>query len=81
MGADANWALAEAAFLKAIEIARNQSAHLFQLRAATGLARLWQTQDRRGTARELLTDIRVWFSDDVDSVDLRDANGVLAELS
>ena len=33
---------AEACFLKAIEIARSQGARLFELRAATDLARLWR---------------------------------------
>jgi len=32
---------AEAAFLRACEIARVQEAHLFELRGATELARLW----------------------------------------
>ena len=39
---------AETCFWKAIEIAQKQSAKSWELRAATGLARLWQSQGKRG---------------------------------
>jgi hypothetical protein len=37
---------AEACFLKAIEIARHQSAKSFELRAVMSLSRLWQQRDK-----------------------------------
>jgi len=53
---------AEACFLKAIEIARQQSAKLWELRAATSLARLWHGQGRRAEAGQLLTEGYGWFT-------------------
>ena len=41
VGTDAEAAQAEKEFCQAIDIARDQSAKLFELRAATSLARLW----------------------------------------
>src|SRR6185437_9991447 len=41
---------AEREFTRAIGVARRQSAKLFELRAATSLARLWSEQGRRGGA-------------------------------
>jgi predicted ATPase len=38
---------AEAAFMRAIDVARNQSAKQFERLAASGLARLWARQGRR----------------------------------
>ena len=58
-----NDAQAELEFRHAIDIARSQSAKLFELRAATCLARLWSDQGRRATAQELLRPIYAWFSD------------------
>ena len=46
---------AEACFLKAIEIAQQQSAKLWELRAATSLARLWHGQGRRAEAGQLFS--------------------------
>ena len=40
-------ARAEASFGDALEVARHQSAKFWELRAATGLARLWQQQGRK----------------------------------
>ena len=38
---------AEACFQQALDVARAQQAKSWELRAATGLARLWQSQDKR----------------------------------
>ena len=48
---------AEACFLKAIEIARSQEARLFELRAATDLARLWRDTGSLNDPRALLEPI------------------------
>jgi len=71
---------AEALFRRAIEIARAQEAKSFELRAATGLARLWQRQGKRDAARELLAPLYAWFTEGFDTRDLKDAKALLAEL-
>jgi len=48
---------AEVYLQKSIEVAREQSARSLELRAATSLAELWQTQARREEARALLEPI------------------------
>jgi predicted ATPase len=47
-------AAAEAAFVRALDIARRQHARLFELRAAIGLAQLYQSQSRMDAARDIL---------------------------
>ena len=48
---------AEESFCTALEIARRQSAKLWELRASTSLARLWRDQDKRSEARDLLAPV------------------------
>jgi predicted ATPase len=72
---------AEGAFLHAIEIARGQSAKLFELQAAVSLARLWRDQGKRAEARDLLGPIYDWFIEGLDAPDLKDANALLNELT
>ena len=72
---------AEACFLKAIEIARRQSAKSLELRAVMSLSRLLQQQGKRGEARQLLAEIYGWFTKGFDTVDLQEAKGLLEELS
>ena len=71
---------AEACFLKAIEIAQQQSAKLWELRAATSLARLWHGQGRRAEAGQLLAEIYGWFTEGFDTKDLQEAKALLEEL-
>ena len=71
---------AESRFAQAIEIARGQSAKLFELSAAVGIARLWSEQGNRTEARELLAPIYAWFTEGFDTLDLRKARALLAEL-
>jgi len=77
-GADASDA--EAAYLRAIEIARSQQARALELRAATSLARLPSGQPRAGDASRLLQDLYSWFTEGLDSPDLQAAGSVLAKL-
>jgi predicted ATPase len=79
--ADGNGAEAEACFKQAIEIARGQSAKLFELRAATELARLWQGWDKRAGARDLLAPVYGWFTEGFDTADLKDAKALLDDLT
>jgi predicted ATPase len=72
-------ARAETCFQHAIDIARQQHAKAWELRAATSLARLWQ-QDKRTAAYELLAPIYGWFTEGFDTVDLQDAKALLEEL-
>jgi class 3 adenylate cyclase/tetratricopeptide (TPR) repeat protein len=71
---------AESHFAQAIEIARRQSAKLFELRAAASLARLWSEQGKRAEAREVLAPIYAWFSEGFDTSDLRQARALLVDL-
>jgi hypothetical protein len=70
----------EACFLKAIEIARRQSAKSWELRATTSLARLWQQQGRKDKARRMLAEIYNWFTEGFDTKDLQEANALLEDL-
>ena len=72
---------AEACFLKAIEIARQQQAKSWELRAATSLARLWQQQGKKTEARELLAPVYDWFTEGFDTKDLQEAKALLGELA
>ena len=57
---------AEACFQHALEVARQQEAKGLELRAATGLARLWQGQGKKTEARELLAPVYNWFTEGFD---------------
>jgi predicted ATPase len=72
---------AEGYFLKAIEIARQQQARSWELRATTSLARLWQQQGKHHEARSLLAEIYGWFTEGLDTKDLQEANALLTELN
>ena len=71
----------EACFRRAIAIARRQSAKSWELRAATSLARLLAEQGKREEARAVLAEIYGWFTEGFDTADLKDAKGLLEELS
>ena len=71
----------EALLHQALEIARRQQAKTLELRAATSLARLWQRQGKRDAARALLAPLYAWFSEGFDTLDLRSAKSLLAELA
>src|SRR5262249_49450930 len=76
-----NQAEAETCFQHALEIARTQQAKSFELRAATSLARLWQSQGKRQEAHDLLEPIYNWFTEGFDTADLKDAKRLLDELA
>ena len=73
-------AQAEACFQQALDIARQQQAKSWELRAATSLARLWQQQGKRDEAHALLAPVYGWFTEGFDTADLQDAKVLLAEL-
>jgi len=67
----------EQLYRKALSIAQEQEAKLWQLRAATSLARLWAEQGRRAEARDLLAPIYGWFTEGFDTPDLKEARVLL----
>jgi predicted ATPase len=71
----------ERCFAEAIRIAQQQQAKSLELRAATNLARLWGEQGRRSDARELLAPVYDWFTEGLETGDLKDAAALLSELA
>jgi predicted ATPase len=45
------------------------------------LSRLWQQQDKRAEAQELLAPIYGWFTEGFTTADLQEAKALLEELS
>jgi tetratricopeptide (TPR) repeat protein len=72
---------AEECFVKAIEVARRQSAKSLELRAVMSLSRLWQQQGKKKEAHEILAEIYGWFTEGFDTKDLQEAKTLLEELS
>jgi len=86
---------AEACFLKAIEIARQQQAKSLELRAVMSLVRLRQQQAalpasrntqhvsraRLDEARIMLSSVYHWFTEGFETKDLKEANVLLAQLA
>jgi len=71
---------AETCFRQALAIAHRQEAKSFELRAATSLAHLWQSQGKRAEAYDLLAPIYGWFTEGFDTADLQEAKALLEEL-
>ncbi len=80
MGDQGNADAAEEAYRPALQIAGEQQAKSFELRAATSLARLWQSRGRTAEARDLLAPVYAWFAEGFDTQDLVDAKSLLQEL-
>jgi predicted ATPase len=67
----------ENAFRQALQIAQKQRAKLFELRAATSLARFWLNQGRAQESRLLLTPICRWFTEGPETSDLSNSRRLL----
>ncbi len=78
---DYDGAAAEECFHRALQIAREQGARSWELRAATSLARFWCDTGKRRQALELLKPIYDWFTEGFDTTDLKDAKALLETLS
>ena len=72
---------AERCFQQAILVAREQSARLLELHAATGLGHLWHGGGRCSEARDLLAPIYAWFTEGFDMPDLKEAKALLDQLA
>lgn len=71
---------AEASFQRAIDVARAQGTKLWELRATVSLATLWQRQEKRAPARQLLEPILSSFPAADDAPDLRAARALRTRL-
>ena len=71
---------AEELYRKAVGIAREQEAKLWELRAAVSLARLRRDQGRHAEARGLLAPVYGWFTEGFGTQDLKEAKALLDEL-
>ena len=67
-------------YRKALTIAEEQEAKLWELRAAVSLARLRRDQGRRAEACDLLAPVYGWFTEGFDTRDLKSAKVLLDEL-
>jgi predicted ATPase len=74
-------AAAAASYREALALAQQQSAKLWELRAAMSLARLWRDQGKRAAARNLLAPVYGWFNEGFGTPALREANALLEELA
>jgi tetratricopeptide (TPR) repeat protein len=72
---------AELCFKEAIEVARHQSARSLQVRAATSLARVWQSHGRLEEARDLIGPIYASFTEGADTKDLKRARDIQITVS
>jgi predicted ATPase len=73
--------IAEVCLRASLELARGQQAKSLELRAATGLARLFQQQGRRDEACDLLAPVYGWFTEGFDTLDLKQAKTLLDQLA
>jgi predicted ATPase len=71
---------AEACFLKALEVASQQQARSYQLRAATSLAQLWHQQGKIIEAKGMLSEVIGVWPVGLDTADLREASLVGQQL-
>jgi len=72
---------AEMFLRKAIDIGQRQEARSWELRATTSLARLLRDTNRHDEGRATLAEIYKWFTEGLDTADLKDAKSLLDELS
>ena len=81
MRAPSQHAAAEGSFREALQVARQQGAQAWELRAATSLCRLLGRGGRRDEARATLGEVYGRFTEGLETANLADARALLAELS
>lgn len=80
--AETSWLTeAEACFHQAINVARRQQAKSLESRAVMSLSRLYQKQGKQGEARRMLDELYNWFTEGVDSKDLKEAKALIEIVS
>jgi predicted ATPase len=72
---------AEELYYRALSIAQEQGAKLWELRAAASLARLCRDQGHPAEARDLLAPVYDWYTEGFDTPDLKEAKAQLDELA
>jgi predicted ATPase len=72
---------AEGLYRKALNIAEEQEAKLWELRAAMSLARLRRDQGRSAEARDLIAPVFGWFTEGFNTPDLKEAKALLDALA
>lgn len=72
---------AEVLLGKALAVARSQGTRSLELRVARDLANLWRDQGKPHEAYDLLAPVYGCFSEGLDTVDLKEAKSLLAELA
>lgn len=71
---------AEAAFLRALDVARCQQAKALELRAACSLSRLKYQQGQLKAACDFLSPLYAWFTEGFDTSDLLAAKTLLTAI-
>ncbi len=77
----ANEAAAEFCFQQALATSRRQQAKSLELRAAISLSRLWLRQNKPIEARALVQGVYRFFSEGIDTLDLREAKELLEQTT
>jgi len=77
----ADAAAARECFRRAMEIARQQSARSWELRAAVSLAHSLVAEGRREEAHRTLAGVYEWFTEGFDTADLQEAKALLTAAS
>lgn len=72
---------AEECLCEALKIAQDQYATMFELRAATSLAKLWRKLNKADDAKRILNAVYSRFNERADNLDLIEAKTVLEQLS
>ncbi len=72
---------AEGSYRRALEVAREQGARMWELRAACDLAPMLCNHERQAEAHDLLAPIHGWFTEGFDVDDLQRAKALLEGLS
>jgi predicted ATPase len=67
--------------LSGLDMEQSLRAIMDILHSANSLARLWRDQGKREEARELLAPVYGWFTEGFDTRDLKEAKGLLEELT
>jgi tetratricopeptide (TPR) repeat protein len=71
---------AEQNYKLALTLANRQSAKVLELRAATGLARLWREQGKLSHAHDVLAPVYQWFTEGLNTRVLQEAKALLKSL-